>query len=63
MNNTSAQKFFRVESLDSDSAPADTFHWLLILGFPLTVAAALVAPELFRADDGGFVDRPLFRRA
>ncbi|HVS50884.1 MAG TPA: hypothetical protein VHD62_00915 [Opitutaceae bacterium] len=29
----------------------NAFHWLLILGFSPVDAAAIVSPEIFRADD------------
>jgi hypothetical protein len=29
----------------------NTYQWLLILGFPSTLAAAMAAPELFTTDE------------
>ncbi len=29
----------------------NTYQWLLVLGFPVNVAAAQAMPELFNADD------------
>jgi hypothetical protein len=33
------------------SHPVNTFRWLLILGFPVNIAAAQTMPELFTAGD------------
>lgn len=35
------------QSNDSQGSNMNTFHWLLVLGFPVDVAAAKAMPELF----------------
>ena len=34
----------------SSECAADIYHWLLILGFPVSVAAAKAMPEIFVAE-------------
>lgn len=50
-NTPAAEQTVRNAVEEVASVTSEAFRWLLILGFPPSVAAASVMPQIFRCDD------------
>ncbi|MFA6287310.1 MAG: hypothetical protein WC661_07960 [Opitutaceae bacterium] len=50
MNSLTSSPSSSIQSSVSEE-PFTPFHWLLVLGFPPSLAAHVLAPDTFQADD------------